>query len=177
MGRFIMTSENFYRADEEVRAEPYPYRACGLDNIFLLNGYDVHEHDGESAVSVKQEDELLQAIGRHVVFTRKALSGKEIRFLRNVLDMTQNELANKLGTTAQTLARWEKGEFEITGPAEKLLRIVFIIHAGTDEEREVLLKAIEDALDQLDEIDQTRPPKVQFELKEHWIEKHLLACA
>lgn len=42
-----MTRKNFFKPVKEVCAEPYHYKACGLDSIFLLNGYDVEEHDGE----------------------------------------------------------------------------------------------------------------------------------
>src|SRR5271155_1684552 len=100
MGRH-MNRENFFRPSEEVR-EPYHYRACGLENIFLLNGYDFDQHDGERHVFVREVEGLHQAIGRHLVCGRKALTGQEIRFLRKTIDLTQEELAEKLGNNAQS---------------------------------------------------------------------------
>lgn len=169
-----MSAENFY-LPTEVRAEPYHYKACGLDNIWLLNGYEVIEHDGERHVSVKSVDELHKRIGLHVVAERKSLSGKDIRFLRNTLDMTQAELAKALGTTAQTLARWEKAEVEIPATAERLLRLFFIFSSATDEQRQELIVMLREMvfskLDALDEVDQTRVPIARFELKGNWLEQ------
>lgn len=69
-----------------MRPEPYHYKACGLEGIYLLNGYTVEEHDGERHVFVENVDELHKAIGRHIISKRKGLTGAEIRFLRNTLD-------------------------------------------------------------------------------------------
>lgn len=176
-----MSGENFYLANEEVSAAPYHYETCGLDNIYLLNGYEIIERDGESYVAVKSADELHRAIGRHVVFERKSLTGNDIRFLRNTLDLTQAELARSLATTAQTLARWEKGEVEITGPAERLLRVVFMLAIASEEEREALMhhftRMVFESLDSLDEMDQVSVPVARFVLSGGWKETQLAACA
>jgi DNA-binding transcriptional regulator YiaG len=50
---------------------------------------------------------LHRAIGRHLVLHRKGLSPKEVRFLRKRMDLTQAELAAKLGNDAQSVARWK----------------------------------------------------------------------
>jgi DNA-binding transcriptional regulator YiaG len=164
-----MSADAFYLSNEKVRAEPYRYRACGLDGIYLLNGYTIEEHDGEQHVTVRNVDGLHQAIGRHLVANRKALSPKEIRFLRNTLDLTQAELAERLGNTSQSVARWEKGECEMPGAAEKLLRALFLVSVMTEEEFQTLRKLLESTeLDQMD--DQSNRP-VQFELFGNWIEK------
>ena len=116
-----MNGENFFKPGEEVRPEPYHYKACGLEGIYLLNGYTVEEHDGERHVFVENVDELHKAIGRHIISKRKGLTGAEIRFLRNTLDLTQNELAAELGNNTQSVARWEKGQNHIPGaPAEQV---------------------------------------------------------
>ena len=85
-------SESFLYAGQAV-TDPLLYRDCGLDGIYLLNGYAVLEHDGERHVSVTDVEGLHKAIGRHLVSYRKTLAPKEIRFLRNVMDITQAELA------------------------------------------------------------------------------------
>ena len=36
----------------------YHYTECGLQNVWLTNGYDVCEVDGEKAVSISDVDEL-----------------------------------------------------------------------------------------------------------------------
>ncbi len=165
-----MNSQHFFKPAEEVRAEPYQYKACGLDNIFLLNGYDVEYHDGERHVFVRDMDELHKAIGRHIVLKRKGLTGQEVRFLRNTLDLTQSELADQLGNNAQSIARWEKGQSEIPGDAEKLLRVIFFAKLATDEELKALREFINNTLEELDEIDESVTSPARFILNDHWKE-------
>ena len=166
-----MMREDFYLTGEEVRNEPIPYRACGLEGIYLLNGYSIEEHDGEKHMSVTKMEELHQAIGRHLVTRRKGLAPKEIRFLRNTMDLTQAELADRLGNNPQSVARWEKGECEVPGASEKLLRLVYLAHFMSDEELSALRDFINNALDALDMVDETEPTQARFEWEDKWAEK------
>jgi len=50
------------------------------------------------------------------------MSGKELRFLRTEMGMTQAELGQLLHRDAQTIARWEKGEIPIDGNADTVVR-------------------------------------------------------
>lgn len=164
-----MSTDSFFLIGEDVSAKPYLYRACGLDGIYLMNGFTVENHDGEEHVAVSDIDGLHKAIGRHLVTFRKALSPKEIRFLRNTLDLTQAELAQKLGNTSQSVARWEKGECEVPGAAEKLLRAYFLVSVMTQEEFESLKKLLSSS--DLDQNDELRVRPAQFELLGSWTEK------
>ncbi len=163
-------SDHFFRIGEEVRSEPYHYKACGLDGIYLLNGYDVKKHEGERHVFVRNVDELHMAIGRHIVSKRKGLTGKDVKFLRNTLDLTQSALAGRLGNNPQSIARWEKGQCEIPGDAEKLLRIIFFACLATDEELELLRDLILETLEELDLVDESAMTATQFQLDDHWKE-------
>jgi len=165
-----MKRENFFRPSEEVR-DPYHYTACGLQNIYLLNGYDFGEHDGERHVFIRSLDALHQAIGRHLVLKRKALTGAEIKFLRKTIDLTQEELAEALGNNAQSIARWEKGQITIPGDAEKLLRVVFFARLTTEEELRALRDLIVDGLVELDAFDEDVTPCASFTLNETWTEQ------
>ena len=166
-----MKAESFYLCGEKVKAKPFRYRACGLDGIYLLNGYSVEMHDDEEHVSITDVDGLHKAIGRHIVMCRKALAPKEVRFLRNTMNLTQAELAETLGNTSQSVARWEKGECTIPGASEKLLRVVYLASLLTEEELKQLQRMLTTGLDELDEMDETSPPLAQFELFERWEEK------
>jgi DNA-binding transcriptional regulator YiaG len=162
-----MMREHFFKPTEEVR-EPYHYKACGLDNIYLLNGYHFEEHDGERHAFVHGVDELHKAIGRHIVLNRKGLSGREVKFLRNTLDLTQSELASDLGSNAQSIARWEKGQTEIPGDAEKLLRVLFFAKLATNDELIELRNFILSRLSELDAIDESVTAPASFILSGHW---------
>ena len=67
------------------------------------------------SVTVKNLVGLHKAIGRYLAERKKILTGKELRFLRLQMDLTQSELARLVGYDAQQVARWEKGENEISG--------------------------------------------------------------
>lgn len=125
---------------------PYQYRGCGLDDVWLLNGYDVEEIDGERAITVRNLDGLLKAIAQSLVKRKKVLNGKEIRFLRLQLDLTQSDLARAMGCDSQQVARYEKGENKMPGPADRILRMLVREHyEGKVSVREIL--AALDALD------------------------------
>ncbi|HEV7367653.1 hypothetical protein [Arenibaculum sp.] len=86
----------------------YHYTQCGLDNIWLLNGY--HEEDlGEygATVVVERADELERVIALHLAKQERPLTGQEFRFLRVMLDLSQTSIGRRLGKDYQTVARWE----------------------------------------------------------------------
>jgi DNA-binding transcriptional regulator YiaG len=119
-----MTTE-WYCGSQQVQA-PLHYKWCGLDDVYLLSGFTrTADADGES-VSIQNLDGLHRAIGEHLAKHKKALNGSEIRFLRKQMDISQDQLAEILAVTDQTVARWEKQETEITGPAELLLRVIYL---------------------------------------------------
>ena len=107
--------------------EPLHYTACGLDDVYLVNGFSRETIDGEQFTTIEDMDSLWKAISRHLVTKRKVLAPKEIRFLRNQMDMTQADLAARLRVSDQTIARWEKGKGDsIPGPADIMLRVLYL---------------------------------------------------
>ena len=84
------------------------YHDSGLDNVFLENGYTVHDTVYGQGVSIQDTEGLHKAIGRWLITTPKPLNGAELRFLRTEMELTQRDLAGILGTTEQTLRLWER---------------------------------------------------------------------
>jgi DNA-binding transcriptional regulator YiaG len=108
--------------------KPLQYTDCGLEDVYLVSGYEwVDTPEGKSLV-IKDLDKLLRAIGLYLVTEKKMLSGKEVRFLRKELNMTQAELGRYAGLSHQQVARWEKGESEITESAAAILRLLYLDH-------------------------------------------------
>jgi putative transcriptional regulator len=108
----------------------YHYTEGGLDNIYLANGYEFAEAPGGRTVRIGDIDGLHEAIGRILISDKKNLSGKEIRFLRHEMLMSQATLAKLLEVGEQTIHRWEKGKAEIPKPAEALIRLLYREHIG-----------------------------------------------
>jgi DNA-binding transcriptional regulator YiaG len=107
---------------------PYHYTMCGLDDVYLTSGYDRKETLYGNGVVIHDQDDLHRAIGLHLANEKKALSPKEVRFLRHEMNLTQSQLGDVLGVTDQSVARWEKGETTIPGPADLLIRVVYLGH-------------------------------------------------
>ncbi|MCH8238708.1 MAG: transcriptional regulator [Proteobacteria bacterium] len=146
-----MTEEHhFHHVAELKKSEPFHYKMCGLDNIYLRNGYNLEQTDYGEAVSVRDADELHSAIGVYLVQHRKVLSPKEIRFLRKQLEFTQSELGGFMGQSSQQVARWEKGQSDIPGPADRLLRFIFLLSVMSEQERGEFMGLLAD-LDEMDE--------------------------
>lgn len=80
---------------------------CGLDNIYLVNGFRHITHNGLKTVVIDDEPELFQAIGQYLC-GKAFLTGKEFRFLRSEMRMTQSRIAAVLGVSDQMVYLWEK---------------------------------------------------------------------
>ena len=103
----------------------YHYTECGLDNVYLKNGFIEADTDYGKAYSVVGMEDLHKVIGESIIAETAALNGQEIRFLLKELDLSQKHLANILGITDQTVARWEKNERTIPRASDLVLRTYF----------------------------------------------------
>ena len=105
----------------------YHYTMCGLPNVWLENGFQVHRSKayGES-VSIHDVKGLHRAIGLDIARVPRALHRDEIRFLRIELDMSQRALADVLGVKEITVRKLETTDAKISGPADRLLRILYL---------------------------------------------------
>lgn len=116
----------FSLAGQKRADKAFHYKACGLDNVYLLNGFERELTSDGPTTSFTNIDGLHRTIGLHLVLDTRTLGAREIRFLRTEMDLTQAELGAKIGISDQMVARWEKGELPIRGPAERVLRVVYI---------------------------------------------------
>lgn len=55
---------------------------------------------------------------------RPAMTGKELKELRLKANLTQEQLAEKIGSHKQVISRWENERSNISKAYEKLIRIV-----------------------------------------------------
>lgn len=118
------------------------YRGFDLDNVYLLNGFTIENApDGERMV-ISEPESLHSAVADHIVLTRNALSPQEFRFLRRQMGLTQVKIALALGTTTQTIARYEKGQTKIPGPMARCVRVLYAFKAVPMRERLAWLERI-----------------------------------
>jgi putative transcriptional regulator len=136
----------------------YHYTESGLDNVFLAIGAGVQIKDLPSGrqINIKAIDQLHEVIGISLAKEKKNLSGKEIRFLRQEMLLSQGNLAKLLGVTEQTVHRWETGKADVPKPAESLIRSLYLDQLKIDEngkDKISVRKTLERLADLEDEVD------------------------
>jgi len=135
-------------------ANKYHYTESGLDNVYLVNGYDII--DGHQLV-IEDTYGLHKAIGRILINSKKNLIGREIRFLRHEMLMSQVTLAKLLDVSEQAINRWENGKTSVPKPAEALIRLLYRehIHSNDDpDDKSTIRSRLKKIADLEDEIDQ-----------------------
>ena len=123
----------------------YHYKESGLDNVFLVDGYQRQKTAYGAAVSIHNVEALHKAIGQEIIRNARGLNGAELRFLRIEMDLTQARLASLLGSEEQTLRRWEKARAKaIPGPADRMLRALYCEFVGKDGSVRRMLERLAD---------------------------------
>ena len=105
------------------------YTQCGLDNVWLENGYDTKATAYGKAVAVHDVDGLHALLAAQVAKNPGPLAGKEFKFLRSWLGMTQETLAGLMGVTEGALSLWERKN-TVPSLNDKMLRLMVL--AKTD---------------------------------------------
>ncbi len=103
---------------------PYRYTECGLDNVMIHGVEFVIDDDGEEVVSIPNINGLHKTIAEAILRRKNSISGKELKFLRTEVGMTQAELATVVHREPLTVSRWERGEHPIDSTAQVLIRIL-----------------------------------------------------
>ena len=106
-----------------MQTDLYRYKGCGLDNVYLLNGYVISRlKSGEDVVVIEDLEGLHRAIAMNIVESSYPLDAKTFRFLRKELDMSQKQVAQINGVDEQTVSLWERARIPVPQSAELLLR-------------------------------------------------------
>ncbi len=122
------------------------YRSCGLDNVWLANGYKIKETKYGRAVAIKDIDGLHKLLSLNLVEKQGILTGSEFKFLRVQLGLTQKGLGSLLGGSSENaISLWERKD---TVPAiqDHWLRMLVIAKLSGDTKVSVAiarLKTIE----------------------------------
>lgn len=141
----------------------YHYTQCGLDNVYLMNGFKLHQTKYGEGLSIENVEGLHRLIGGWLVDLPKPLNGAELRFLRIEMDLSQKHLAAILGAKEQTLRLWEKQRKKpVPGPADRLLRALYLEFTGGDG-------PVRTMVERLAELDQVEPaPMCAQETETGW---------
>lgn len=92
--------------------------------VKVLNAVQVRrcEACNTEMVAIPDMDGLARAAAISRALKPARLAGRELKFLRRVLDMSQKEFAEAMTLTAETVSRWENDARGVGGMCEKLVR-------------------------------------------------------
>ena len=134
------------RMEFYIKGQPYlPKRhhlkGIGLSNVYLLNGVTFEDDPDYGRLStITDIPGLHRAIGLKIVTKPQSLAGDELRFLRKQMKLTQEALAEHLHVGGQTVANYEKCKTENLGPADPLVRMLYVLHVLPKEAHASLMR-------------------------------------
>ncbi len=125
------------------------FTECGLDYVWLKNGFDLRDGPNGRSVRIKNIDGLHRAIARWIVQSPARIRGQEVKFLRSMLKLSQEGMGKAIGQSRASVARWEGEPNKVipTG-SNHWMRIVYAKKAQGDREMCELV----DLLIELDEL-------------------------
>lgn len=123
----------------------YHYTECGLENIYLKNGFVITEEDGEEFVSYTNFDGIQQAIAMAICSQKKWMSSEQFKFLRKEFNLSQSGLGGLLYCDRQTIARWEKTEVEIPRLTDVMFRALYLESIDKESHVYLTIQALADA--------------------------------
>ena len=132
---------------DEIKMEPYHYTECGLDNVWIANGFSRKKFGAhDCAVMVHDQKGLWDVIARQIIDQDSRIVGQQLRFLRSMLDWTQTELGKRLGyNDGQRVAAWEKAAHKpVPVIADAFVRGVYREKIGEAPELTALSKRLQE---------------------------------
>jgi len=106
----------------------FPYEGCGLDWVFLANGFSVHETPYGRAIAVQDADSLHELVLREIITSPHPIRGQELRFIRSMLDLSQEGMGKIIGVRRLQVTRMEVSRKKPISPsADRAVRMFFAL--------------------------------------------------
>jgi len=103
----------------------YHYVECGLQNVYLVNGWEYDDSPYGKGVVINNLKGLHQCIGKVLSDKPERLTGEEFRFLRRELDLSQRMLGEIFDSNERTIRDWERGD-KVPGVFDHLIRHMYM---------------------------------------------------
>jgi DNA-binding transcriptional regulator YiaG len=104
----------------------YHYTMCGLDNVWLANGYTIRQTPYGEGVSITAAENLHEMLALQLANKDGSLTPKELRFLRVEMKLSQESLGKLLGVTENTVSLWERGRQKLPKMADMMVRLLYL---------------------------------------------------
>jgi len=106
----------------------FPYEGCGLDWVFLANGYTIHETPYGQGIAIQDADSLHKVVLREIITSPHPIRGQELRFIRSMLDLSQEGMGKIIGVQRLQVTRMEANRKKpITPSADRAVRMFFAL--------------------------------------------------
>jgi putative zinc finger/helix-turn-helix YgiT family protein len=127
----------------DTKRENIRYDASGLPYV-TLQQVEVSRcpQCGEVEIALPRIDELHRVIAAALIAKPSRLDAAEIRYLRKYLGWSGADFAAHMGTTRETVSRWEHGAVAMGPQADRLLRLMVATKAPVQDYAVETLKAI-----------------------------------
>ncbi|MGH8759518.1 MAG: transcriptional regulator [Burkholderiales bacterium] len=119
----------------------YHYTDCGLNNVWLKNGYNVVDTPYGRGVSIDDADALHELLALDLTKKAGRLTGKEFRFLRTMLCLSQQSFGNMQGLSEQAVSIWERTG-KVPVPADAMMRMLVLEKLEGDGKMSVIIERI-----------------------------------
>ena len=113
---------------------------------------------GEEVYHIPDIFGLQRIILSGIISHKHGMSGRELRFVRTELGLTQAELAQHVKKDSQTIGRWERGETEMDQNAEAIIRLMAMEKLVED-----INLSIEDILRRCVPSAKTQPIRIRYQ--------------
>ena len=129
------------------KTDLFHYTQCGLDNVWLSgSGVQVQETEYGKAFSIDRADQLHEAIARSIINDPHPLRGQEARFLRVLMNLSQEAMAKALGVDRATIIRWERGRDKALGTIQDIaVRTSYAARSNGDDFVLTVVKELQEA--------------------------------
>jgi DNA-binding transcriptional regulator YiaG len=144
----------------------YHYLESGLENVFLMDGFEFIDGPAGRNITIHDIEGLHRAIAFELINRRQRLNGKEFRFLRTELLLSQAALAHVLGVRELTIIRWEKGHTDIPIATDAAVRQMYADSQGQHTQMREMLERVADLEDKIDQhmLLKPKPPKKEWQI-------------
>jgi DNA-binding transcriptional regulator YiaG len=128
------------------RNDLFHYVQSGLDNVWLTSGVEVVETEYGKGFRINNADELHDAIAKSIINGSRRLRGQEARFLRVLLNLSQEAMAKILGVDRATVIRWERVRTKpLTMMQDIAVRTTYAARHSGDDFLLSVIKELQDA--------------------------------
>lgn len=150
-------------------SERQQYLNCGLDNVWIEGGISESQTPDGPHHSIQDRDGLHRSIAQCLINKTGPLSGREFKFLRKALGMSQLVAGQLCGLSERTIRTLEKGKAPVSEPANTLIRFVCQQRRQPRENLEQFSKIIQRL------VDSQRPQEINLKhIKGGWRSAHRL---